>query len=164
MDFHRLRDPEWGRCVLIDSISQAELAAWLCGRLGMAHTSDLVCIGNRGADGEIIGVVGYEGFNGASIQMHTAGEGNWLTRQFLWAIFHYPFVVCKAKVAIAPVASNNARALRLNERVGFVVEHVIADGHPDGDLILMTMRPSACRFVELGEHDGKADRIAANAG
>ena len=140
---------------MIDSTNQAELAAWIRDRIELHHTPDLVCIGRRDSEGKILGVVGFESYNGASIQIHSAGDGAWLSKDFLGAIFHYPFRVCKVNVIIGPVASTNHRAIRLNERVGFVKEHAIVGGHPDGDLILMTMRLEDCKYLYLGEKYGK---------
>jgi RimJ/RimL family protein N-acetyltransferase len=79
--------------------------------------------------------------------MHVAGEGNWMSRSFLWAMFDYPFRVCELKVAYAIICSTNRKSLRLVERVGFRYEHTLADYYAEGDAIIMSMRPSECRYL-----------------
>ena len=140
---------------MIDSVNQEALATWLRERIELYHTPDLVCIGRRDSMGKILGVVGFESYNGASVMMHVAGEGHWLSKDFLGAMFHYPFSICKVNVVIAPVASTNTKALRLNEKVGFTREHAIEDGHPDGDLVIMTMRKTQCKFLHFGDKYGQ---------
>ena len=44
-------------------------------------------------DGEIVAGVAYANWNGPNVECHIASDGSkkWLARQFLWAIFDYPF-------------------------------------------------------------------------
>ena len=107
----------------------------------------LMCIGRENSKGDLIGVVGYDGFNGGSIQMHTAGEGNWVSRDLLFAAFHYPFVACKAKMVIGLVPSGNIQAIKFNTKLGFRTEYELQEAHPDGSLLVMTMLHSNCRFL-----------------
>lgn len=125
---------------------QDELKQWLCDRIGLTPTSDIRLIGSVKGD-RILGVVGYDGYNGASIQMHVAGEPGWLNRDLLWACFDYAFNVCKVNVIIGLVPSGNTDALRFNRSLGFKSRLVLDGAHPDGSLWLMTMTRGECRFL-----------------
>ena len=137
---------------MIVTDTQAALAEWLCPRIGYVPTPRLQCIGRVGAEGQIIGVIGYDNFTGTSMQMHSAGEGNWLSSKFLQAIFDYPFNVCGAKVVFAYVCSTNERALTLNTRVGFKYEHTLKDVFKDGDAIIMSMRAEDCKYLKENKY------------
>ena len=76
-----------------------------------------------------------------------------MTPEWLAAIFDYPYNVCDVDKIIAPVASTNAKALKLVRNMGFTEEARIADASPDGDLVLMTMTRDQCRF--LGDRYGQ---------
>lgn len=131
---------------------QPGLAEWLCRKIGLAPTPHIQCIGNVTQKG-ILGVVGYDQFNKASVVMHVAGEPGWLTRSLIWAAFDYPFNVCGVNVVIAPIASTNTKSLTLVKRLGFELSTVIPDAHPDGDLVLLTMRRDQCRYLSR-KHNG----------
>ena len=131
---------------------QDVLATWLCKRIGLTPTPAIQCIGRLNAAGNVIGVVGYDGFNGASVQMHVAGDGNWISRQLLWAAFDYPFNVMHCNVVLGLIPSGNAEALKLNEHLGFQVDTVLPHAHPDGALVVMTMYRDGCRWLKAHQH------------
>ena len=119
------------------------------------------CIANVTKDGKILGVVGFDSWNGASCQMHIAGEGNWLTRDLIYAAFDYAFNVADLNVVLGFVPSTNAKALRFDKHVGFVEVSRIKDGTPEGDLIILELRRENCRY--LREANGKQIESAAAA-
>jgi hypothetical protein len=100
-------------------------------------------------------VVGYDNFNGSSVMMHSAGEGHWLTPDMLWAAFDYPFNVCQANMVIGLVPSGNTAALRFNKHIGFKTELILEGAHPDGSLVLMTMRRGECRYLTRRKRHGQ---------
>lgn len=126
---------------------QGELRAWLCDKIGLVSTPHLRCFGWSGRDG-LMGVVGFDQFNGASVVMHAAGSGNWVNRQMLFATFNYPFNVCQVNMVIGLVPSGNTDAIRFNTHLGFKVEAVLEGAHPDGALWLMTMKRGECRYLK----------------
>jgi len=132
---------------VIVTTNQDILASWLCKKIGLTPTPHIKCIGQINEHGDIVGVVGFDCYNGASVMMHVAGEGNWCSRSLLFATFDYPFRVLRCRMVIGLVPSGNTAAIRFNERIGF--EHVnnLVDAHPDGSLLLMTMRPEQCRWL-----------------
>jgi len=112
---------------------------------GTFHREDSVAVGLLRGDEIVAGVI-YEDWNGASIVCHIAATR--LTPLYLAAIFHYPFVVCGATMIIAPIPDRNDRSVRLVQHMGFHEAARIQDAHPDGDILLYTLRDSECRFLE----------------
>jgi len=99
--------------------------------------------------GEIIAGVVYENYTGPNIFAHIAGipGKRWMTRTFLHAIFHYPFVRLGVERITAQVEASNSDARRLNEHFGFQNEAVLRGAMPSGDLILMVLWKKNCRFI-----------------
>jgi RimJ/RimL family protein N-acetyltransferase len=97
--------------------------------------------------GEIVGGVLFTDFNGANLMMHVAGEGNWLNRQMLKVCFDFPFVRLKAKRVTGIVLASNEAARRFDEHLGFKLEAVLKEAHPEGDLLLYCMRADECRWL-----------------
>lgn len=130
---------------------------WVARKLRCPHNPNAVCIAlKRG--GEFVAGVLYENWTGRSVVCHIAIEGR-ITSAYLAAIFHYPYVHLGLDKIIAPVAESNSDCRRLVERMGFTEEARIADAHPDGAILLYTMKPEACRFI--GEKYGKRLKPAA---
>jgi RimJ/RimL family protein N-acetyltransferase len=131
----------------IHTQNQDVLATWLCNKIGLVPSPHLRCIARLNAAGQIMGVVGYDGYNGASCLMHVAGEGNWISRDLLRAAFDYPFNVMQCQVVLGMVPSGNVEALKLNEHLGFKVKNRLYGAHPDGSLVLMMMTRDECRWL-----------------
>jgi RimJ/RimL family protein N-acetyltransferase len=132
---------------VITTAHQDILASWLCQKIGLVPSPAIRCIGQI-HDGQIVGVVGFDGYNTASVMMHVAGDGAWCSRSLLFAAFDYPFNRLHCNIVIGLVPSGNKAAVKFNERVGFKLENELKGAHPDGSLLLMTMRREDCRFLE----------------
>ena len=133
---------------MIVSSNQDVLAGWLCDRIGLVPSPHMKCLGVVSADGQHLrGVIGYDGYNGASVQMHVAGEPQWIGKDILFAAFDYPFNVMGCNVVIGLVPSGNQAALILNRKLGFETLLRIPDAHPDGALVLMQMRRENCKWL-----------------
>lgn len=128
---------------------QDVMASWLCKRIGLVPTPNMQCIGRVNAEGDLIGVVGFDGYNGASVMMHCAGEGNWVSRRLLWAAFDYPFRLMQCNVVLGLVPSGNHAALKLNRHLGFQLAAVLHGAHPDGAMLVLTMRREDCRYLPM---------------
>lgn len=114
----------------------------------VARSDDFQALGRLGDSGALIGVVGYNGFNGQIACIHSAGDGHWVSREFILATFDYPFRQLKLKYLIAPVASNNFKALKFDRRMGFQDWATLPDGFAEGiDIILLRMERSQCRWI-----------------
>ena len=129
----------------MSSDRQDDLKQWLCDRSGTALSTDMYAIGSVSGD-KILGVVGFTGYNGASIHMHVAGDPQWLTKTVLYAVFDYAFNVCKVNVIVA--ITGEKKAIHLAGRIGFKCDMVLDGAHPDGSLWFMTMRNRECRFLK----------------
>ena len=57
--------------------------------------------------------------------------------------------VTRGPSIVGMVPSGNKEAIRFNERLGFKLENELHDAHPDGSLLLMTMRREECRWLDL---------------
>ena len=119
------------------------------------RSEDFQAIGRIDSGGELIGVVGFNGFTGKVAQIHIAGKGNWVSREFINQVFHYPFVQLKLNHLIGLVGAKNDRALRFDQKMGFTKWFTIPDGYEDGeDLIVLKMSREECRWLkrERPEH------------
>ena len=141
---------------------QDVLADFLCARIGLEPTRHLRCIG-RVRDDVLIAVVGFDGWNGSSVQMHCAGDDpRWINREFLHSAFSYPFKNgCNVVLGLVP--SGNERAVKLNHHLGFSTLVEIPGGHPDGSLIVMAMQKADCRWINKEDTNGQEIRSAAAA-
>jgi hypothetical protein len=129
---------------------QEVLVNALCEKIGLVPTPHIRCIGSVSENGmHLKGVVGFDGYNGASVMMHVCGEGNWITRDLLRASFDYPFNFLNCNMVLGLVPSGNEQALKMNRHLGFKVENVLEGAHPDGALILMVMRREDCRWLKM---------------
>lgn len=137
---------------------------WMLARMGRSYfPGGVVCVGLE-EDGELIAGIGYEDYTGSSICMHVASDGNkrWLSRSFLRFLFSYPFHQLKVKKVIALVPSGNDASLKLVRGLGFHVEHELIDGHPDGALIILSMTPETCKWIER-KAENEPGKILATA-
>lgn len=114
-------------------------------------------------DTEILAAVVYESFDRVSITCHIAGVhgSRWMTKQYLWTIFNYPFEQLKVARINVCVADSNAASKALVEHMGFQKEGQIRKGAPDGgDLIVYGMLREECRFLRMKPH-GKVPATGA---
>lgn len=101
-------------------------------------------------DGLLYGGVIYQNYTKASIGMHTAGfSPGWATRDFMWAIFHYPFEQLGCKKVFGQVRETNTRALEIDLKIGFKIIAKVEDVFPDGACILVGMAREECRWLKL---------------
>ncbi len=116
----------------------------------LARAADQQGIGLE-RDGELVGGVMYEGFNGHNIWMHCAGIGRWITRDLLKAAFAYPFIQLDVLNVWGWVDASNTKARRLDEHLGFSQQAVLAGAAKDGgDVIIYRMTREECRFLPKG--------------
>lgn len=126
------------------------LFQWLHDRIGLTWSDDFVAIG-RVVNGDLVGVVGYNGHNGSSCQMHMAGDSpRWGSKHFLREVFRYPFEMLGYKVVFGVVPSGNQVALDIDRRLGFEEIAMIPGAHPDGALHILVMRRENCPWLSRG--------------
>ncbi len=105
----------------------------------------------RTLDNELVGGVVYTAYSpNASCAMHMAAfNPRWITRDLMWVCFDYPFNQLKVKKIFAPVPSNNALALSMNERFGFKRKYLIEGVFEDADLVVMEMYREDCKWLDI---------------
>lgn len=116
---------------------------------GIARIEGMRALGLR-RNGELVAGVVYEGYNGKNIWMHVAAVpgSKWMSRDYLRAVFVYPFEVCGVDRVSGYVNESNHKAQRFNEHLGFKQEARLRGAAPDGgDVILYTMWREDCRFL-----------------
>ena len=101
-------------------------------------------------EGNCLGGVIYDGFTGGCIFMHQAGfHPHWLTGNMIWIVFDYPFNQLGVRKVAGTINSSNKELLDFNRRLGFKEEGRIKHAYPDGDLLVLTMERSVCRWLKI---------------
>ena len=122
--------------------------------LGMSD--DFNALGRLGADGKLMGVVAFNSFNGKLCSMHCAGNGNWVSRAFIKAVFHYPFITCGKNYITITVAGDNLKSVKFVRHMGFRVMHRLRDGWDDGvDTVVLMMTRQECRWLPQEKQDDR---------
>lgn len=130
-------------------ITDAEIIGpWVAEKCGYQWIPGRSSTFGKISDGRIVAGVAYEDFNGANVNCHICFEPNSLTREFLGLIYQYPFFQLGVKRITGLVVSTNQEALKLDMKMGFEVENVMKDAHPDGDIIVLVMWKNKCRYLD----------------
>lgn len=105
--------------------------------------------------GELVGGIVASSYLGNLIALHAAGvDPGWCSRELLWMAFHYCFVQLGVHKVVAPVPSDNHRALNVDLRAGFQLETIIKDAWAPGrHLMVLTMTMAQCRWLLIKPHD-----------
>lgn len=124
------------------------IGAWMASKVdGMEyHPGTATGIG-RVKDGRIVAGVIYTEWNGANVMAHIAAEPGGVNRRFLSIICDYPFNQLGVKRITGVVASSNTAARKFDEHLGFELEAILQDAHPDGDLLIYKMTADKCRWL-----------------
>lgn len=103
-------------------------------------------------DGELIAGVVFNMYNGPSISMHVAAipGKRWMTRDYLWRCFAYPFIQLKCNRITGLVREDNIEAQKFDEHLGFKREGLLRQACEDGtNMILYGMLKDECRFLGI---------------
>jgi len=126
-----------------------EVCKWVCSKTDNEYYAGYGQGIGIQKEGEIVCGVMFDGYNGSSIQIHVALDPNGrMTREWLYVLFDYAFRQLKVKKLIGIVDSTNEAALRFDKHIGFSEEHVIKDAGKYGDLCILSMTPSQCKFLK----------------
>jgi L-amino acid N-acyltransferase YncA len=105
--------------------------------IGWTRDDDLTC-----------GVM-YEHFTGRSITATiAAAPGAVWPRQFLRAIFDYPFKQLNVQKILAYIEEANWKSCALVERMGFSVEAKVQHVFPSGAMLIYTVTADKCHWLE----------------
>ena len=99
---------------------------------------------------EIHAGVAYCEWNGVNVVCHIASDRTrrWLTRQYLWTIFDYPFRQLNVNRITVTIGEGNMDSRRLAEHLGFELEATLKSAHPSGDLLVYRMFKHSCRWLQ----------------
>ena len=101
----------------------------------------------------ILGGVVFHEYRGNDIQMSCAAVSRrWLNRQFLFAIFYYPFITLGCERVTSFVPANNKHTRRFLEGLGFIQEGIMRRGFIEDDCAIYGMLRSECKWI--GEKNG----------
>ncbi len=108
----------------------------------------------RHAKGSVLGGFVFSDYMGNAIAVHMAGQGRWCSRTLMWMAFDYGFNQLGCAKLVAPVPSDNYKAMELDLRAGWFVEAVLRDvvKSPDGrvaSLFLLTMTRASCPWLNV---------------
>lgn len=100
-------------------------------------------------DGEPIAATIYHDYTYSNILMSFAAipGKRWLTREYLRAIFRYPFVQLGCRRVTGVIASRNSDSLRFAHKLGARVDGVLKHALPDDDLVVMGILKEDCRWI-----------------
>lgn len=129
-------------------ISGATVIEWVANRTQANPRSAQSAIGWL-RDDELTCGVFYEGFTGSSITATIAIEnGAVMPKDFLWAIFDYPFRQLGCIKMLAFIGANNWKSENLVKKMGFELEASIAGYYPGEALLIYSMTKDQCRWLE----------------
>ena len=118
---------------------------------GLHQADNMVAMGLE-RDGRMVAGVLYEGINAHNCWMHIAVEpgANWAGgREFMRAVFAYPFRTCGVRRVSAYVNERNERSVRLCRRLGFREEAILRGAATDGgSVIVMVLWRDECHFLK----------------
>jgi RimJ/RimL family protein N-acetyltransferase len=128
----------------------ARVLKWVGERIGeLEFSPGAIGIGLE-EDGELIAGVVFSMYTKASISMHVAAipGKRWMTKEYLWRVFAYPFIQLNCNRVTGLVREDNLVAQRFDEHIGFKREGLIRKGATDGtNFILYGMLKEECRWL-----------------
>lgn len=106
---------------------------------------------------ELVAGVAYANWNGVNVECHIASDGSrkWLTKQYLWTIFDYPFNQLGADRITVCVGEGNTDSTRFVKHLGFILEARLKGAHPTGDLLIFRLLRHDCRWIRMRKHHEK---------
>jgi len=115
---------------------------------GVCHLSPHLPPDMPRAMDDVAVAVGYNGFIGRACCMHVViNRPEYFSRKILREAFEYPFLVAGCEAVIGLVDSVNQAAVDFDKRIGFVEVARIAHAGLEGDLVILRMLRSECRWL-----------------
>lgn len=136
-------------------------------RIGLMLTPDFQGLGRVRIDEDgkkkLVGVLGFNNFNGASCHIHMAGDTKrWMSRGLFETAARYVFIQRNLNVMFGLVPSGNVAALEQDLRMGFTLVQTMEGAHPDGALhILQMTKADAGRWLERKKYGQEVNSRAA---
>ena len=128
-----------------------QVKEWVGSRIDEDDFGQSIGIGLE-ENGQLIAGVVFNLYTGPSICMHVAAEPGkrWLTRDYLFRCFAYPFLQLKCNRITGLVRVDNFAAQKFDEHLGFKREGIMRRAATDGtDFIVYGMLKEECRWLEI---------------
>lgn len=124
-------------------------AEWLRTRIELFEipTMPYVCI-RFVTPGGGEGIVCYTNFRRTNIELTGAGEGYWLNRRTLYALFAHPFIALGCARITAFVEKPNMRSRRTVEKLGFIHEGTHREAIAGKTVLSYGMIRRECRWLK----------------
>ena len=129
------------------------VSQWVAEQLGCTGFGDCLSIGIC-RDGALIGGVVYNNARTNSdglvytLEMSIATvDKSWCNRRILRALFDLPFNVLQCRRITVLVDAGNEQVRRFDERLGFIHEGTLKEGHPDDDCAIYRMLRDECKWI-----------------
>jgi len=131
-----------------------ELCRWAAAILcpGQTFPHDTHAIASE-VDGEIAAVTLWNSFDDYNCLMSIASDGSrrWMTREFLYRSFAYPFVQLGLPRVTVKIDEDNLESVKLGVHLGFQFEGSMRKAAPGGRReIIMGLLKEECRWIDLG--------------
>ena len=110
-----------------------------------SYTDGMTAIGWE-RDGVIVAGTSCENYNGNNMFGHQRIDSP-PAREYWFAVADYIFRQCGVKRFTATVESDNKKAIRLNQKIGFEIEATLKDAGRNGDLLVMVLWKENCRML-----------------
>lgn len=125
------------------------VAPWVMRKAECSISSDCTAIGQMFEDTLVAGVM-FEHYTGPSIVGTIAVEkGYAMSKEFVRAIFDYPFNQLKCKQILAHAAADNEPSRGLLEHMGFkIVAEIPGVFEEDTSMVIYCLKREDCRFLE----------------
>ena len=125
------------------------IGGWVAQVVGFEYCPGrMTAIGLVSEEGEVLGGVVFYDYTGTNIWMHVAvTPGVFGARDWVRSIFDYPFNQLNCLRVSGWVPAINEAAIRLDQKLGFQIEHILKHGGTEGDHLLMGMFRDECRWI-----------------
>jgi len=92
----------------------------------------------------------YNHYNGSDININFAAEpgARWMTREFLYACFDYPFNQLTCRRASVLVPKKNKTARKFTVHLGFEYEGNMRKALPNDDMIIYGLLKENCKWLD----------------
>lgn len=111
--------------------------------------SNAVLISSVTEDAQIMGVTAFSRFSEYNCELSVAScTPKFMTRDYLRAVFHYPFVTAKKSRITAIIEDDNKHAQEIDKRLGFVEEATLKNWYGTKDGVVLRMLKDECIWIK----------------
>lgn len=99
-------------------------------------------------NGQFKGAAGFDNYSKDNIELFMAGnDPRWASKVFIKAVFNYVFNQLGCTRCTARVDADNATALNIDKKLGFVEEGRMRQANQGKDVIILGMLKNECRWL-----------------